>query len=119
MPGYWARVGKANLQHPPPVLSRYQSSASFKFPHATHFIDAHFGYGFGLLAIGEGGSNRWIDRCGRLKMTSGEIHLLDSPTVLVSLYSQSGLPLLIAPQISTNLQLHTAFIERLGGWIHE
>jgi hypothetical protein len=88
-------------------------------PQATRFREAHFGYGFGLLPIGEGGSNRRIDSRGRLKITSGESHLLDSPTVLVSLYSQGGLLVLMAPQILTNLQLHTALIDRIGSWIHE
>lgn len=88
-------------------------------PQATQFKEALFGYGFGLLAIGEGRSSRWIDSRGRLKMTSGEVHVLDSPTVLVSLYRQGGLLVLMAPQILTNLQLHTTFIERIGGWIHE
>jgi len=88
-------------------------------PQATQISETLFGCGFGLLAIGEGRSNRWIDSRGRLKMTSGEIHVLDSPTVLVSLYSQGGLLVLTTPQILTNLQLHTNFIERIGGWIHE
>ena len=108
-----------------PTLHFLQVSAvekrriSIGLPPETQFNETHFGHGFGLLIIGEGRSNRRIDSRGRLIITLSEVHFLDSPSVLVAINSQSGLLILIAPRILTNLQLHTAFIEGLGGWIHE
>ncbi len=47
-------------------------------PQATQFKAPLFRYGFGLMTIGAGRSSRWIDSRGRLKVTSGEVHVLDS-----------------------------------------